>query len=57
MDNSTHEAGFLAIEDDDLSDYEGVPEDGQQAWLSLLLIGMIAGSAGTTLYGFLWAVS
>ena len=56
--NSYNEdAADFAGWDDDFVDPDAVPEDGQRAWLSLLLISLIAGSSGLLLYAVLWAIS
>ena len=57
MHQQSREISSAQSSEDDLVDLEGVPEDGRQAWFSLLLISLITMAAGTLLYAIVWAVA
>ncbi len=57
MPRITLAAAAYRHREEDLYDYEALPEDGRQAWLSLLMIGGCSILASSTLYGLIWIIS
>ena len=42
--------------EDDLFDYEALPDDGGQAWLSLLRISLAVSVVSAALFGVSWII-